>query len=34
VNGYDHKKNSDFIKMKKLEEKILMKFNIKNPYAL
>ena len=34
VNGYDHKKNSDFAKMKKLEEKILMKFNIKNPYVL
>ena len=34
VNGYDHKKNSDFIKMKKLEEKILMKFGIKNPYIL
>ena len=34
VNGYDHKKNSDFVKMKKLEEKILMKFNIKNPYIL
>jgi len=34
VNGYDHKKNSDFVKMKKLEEKILMKFNIKSPYVL
>jgi probable rRNA maturation factor len=34
VNGYDHKKNSDFNKMKKLEEKILMKLNIKNPYIL
>ena len=34
INGYDHKKNSDFIKMKKLEEKILMKFNIKSPYIL
>ncbi len=32
VNGYDHKKNSDFKKMKKLEEKILFKFDIKNPY--
>jgi len=32
VNGYDHKKNSDFEKMKKLEEKILFKFDIKNPY--
>ena len=34
VNGYDHKKNSDFIKMKTLEEKILMKLNIKSPYVL
>lgn len=34
VNGYDHKKNCDFIKMKNLEEKILMKLNIKNPYLL
>ena len=32
VNGYDHKKKSDFIKMKKLEEKILMQFNIQSPY--
>jgi len=32
VNGYDHKKKSDFIKMKKLEEKILMKLNIQSPY--
>ncbi len=32
VNGYDHKKNSDFIKMKKLEEKILIKLNIDSPY--
>ena len=32
VNGYDHKKNSDFIKMKSLEEKILKKLNIKSPY--
>ena len=32
VNGYDHKKESDFIKMKKLEEKILMQFNIQSPY--
>ena len=32
VNGYDHKKNSDFIKMKSLEEKILMKLLIKSPY--
>ena len=34
VNGYDHKKETDFIKMKNLEEKILMKFNIKSPYLL
>ena len=34
VNGYDHKKNSDFEKMKKLEQKILMKLGIKNPYVL
>ena len=32
VNGYDHKKESDFIKMKKLEEKILIQFNIQSPY--
>ena len=34
VNGYDHKENSDFIKMKNLEEKILLKLNIKSPYVL
>ena len=34
VNGYDHKKNSDFMKMKILEEKMLMKLGIKNPYIL
>ena len=34
VNGYDHKKNSDFEKMKKLEQKILMKLGIENPYVL
>jgi len=32
VNGYDHKRNSEFIKMKKLEEKILMYFDIQSPY--
>ena len=32
VNGYDHKKNSEFKKMKKLEEKILMYFDIQSPY--
>ena len=31
VNGYDHKKKSEFIKMKKIEEKILMNFDIKKP---
>ena len=30
VNGYDHKLNTDFLKMKKLEEKILLKLGIKN----
>ena len=34
VNGYDHKKNVDFIKMKKIEEKILMNFDIKSPYLI
>ena len=34
VNGYDHKKETDFIKMKNLEEKILMKFNLESPYLL
>ena len=32
VNGYDHKKETDFIKMKNLEEKILIKFNLESPY--
>jgi len=32
VNGYDHKKKSEFMKMKKLEEKILMYFDIESPY--
>ena len=32
VNGYDHKKETDFIKMKNLEEQILMKFNLESPY--
>ncbi len=32
VNGYDHKKNSDFLRMKYLEEKILIKLDIKSPY--
>ena len=34
VNGYDHKKETDFIKMKILEEKILMKFDIESPYLV
>ena len=34
VNGYDHKKKSDFMKMKKLEEKILMYFDIESPYLV
>ena len=32
VNGYDHKKKSEFLKMKKLEEKILMYLDIESPY--
>ena len=32
VNGYDHKKKSEFMEMKKLEEKILMYFDIQSPY--
>ena len=32
VNGYDHKINTDFLKMKNLEKKILNNFNIKDPY--
>jgi len=34
VNGYDHKKENDFIKMKNLEEKILMKFDVESPYSV
>ena len=34
VNGYDHKKETDFIKMKNLEEKILMKFDVDSPYLI
>ena len=34
VNGYDHKKENDFIMMKNLEEKILMKFNLESPYLV
>ena len=32
VNGYDHKINSDFLKMKNLEKKILNILKIKDPY--
>ena len=34
VNGYDHKKETDFIKMKNIEEKILMKFDLESPYLV
>ena len=34
VNGYDHKTNIDFLKMKNLEKKILSKLEIKNPYVI
>ena len=33
INGYDHKKNLDFKKMKKEEIKILGLFGINNPYT-
>ena len=34
VNEYDHKKETDFIKMKNIEEKILMQFNLESPYLI
>ena len=34
VNGYDHKTETDFIKMKNLEEKILMKCDLESPYLV
>jgi len=34
ISGYDHKKNSDFKKMKKEEIKILGIFGINNPYII
>jgi len=34
INGYGHKKESEFMKMKKLEEKILMYFDIESPYLV
>ena len=34
INGYGHNKESEFMKMKKLEEKILMYFDIESPYLV
>ena len=34
VNGYDHKKETDFTRMKNLEEKILINFDIESPYLV
>ncbi|MBS56850.1 MAG: rRNA maturation RNase YbeY [Rickettsiales bacterium] len=34
INGYMHKKIKDFIKMQKIEIKILNKMGIKNPYLV
>ena len=34
INGYDHKKNIDFNKMKKAEIIILQKLGINNPYLI
>ena len=34
INGYDHKKLTQFNKMKKEEIHILKSFNIKNPYII
>ena len=34
VNGYDHKKETDFTRMKNLEEKILIKCNVESPYLV
>ena len=34
VNGYDNKKEIDFIKMKNIEEKILIKLNLESPYLI
>ena len=34
VNGYDHKKNTNFLKMKNIEIKILSKLGVKNPYSI
>ena len=34
VNGYDHKKETDYIKMKNLEERILKQLRISSPYLI
>ena len=34
INGYDHKKKSEYIIMKSLEKKILSKLGINNPYQI
>ena len=34
VNGYDHIKETDFLKMKSLEEKILKQFDLESPYLV
>ena len=34
INGYDHKKNIEYFKMKEEEIKILDTLNIKNPYEI
>ena len=34
VNGYDHKKNTNFLKMKNIEIKVLSKLGLKNPYSI
>ena len=34
INGYDHKKNRDYNKMKKVEIIILQKLGINNPYLI
>ena len=34
INGYIHKRSKDFIKMKKIEIKILNKIGLQNPYIL
>ena len=34
INGFDHKTEKDFLKMKKIEIFILNKLGINNPYVL